>query len=104
MRQLVIRPAGRIGFNIHITQSHIQLRVANLLKFRNELDSAQIQCPYYYMIPSALPGTTTADVDRFGAVHKELFRSLAPHDPEGKQLLGVFFVLQPPSSQQRDNN
>ena len=87
-----------------VTAQTQRVALASPWRTLDELDSAQIQCPYYYMIPSALPGTTTADVDRFSAVHKELFRSLAPYDPEGKQLLGVFFVLQPPSSQQRDSN
>jgi len=87
-----------------VTAQTLRVSLVSPWRTLDELDSAQIQCPYYYMIPSALPGTTTADVDRVGAVHKELFRSLAPHNPEGKQLLGVFFVLQPPSSQQRDNN
>ena len=79
-----------------VTAQTQRVSLASPWKTLDELDLSQIQCPYYYMIPSALPGTTTADVDSFGADHKELFRSLAPYDPKGKQLLGVFFILQPP--------
>jgi len=59
----------------------------------NELSFSQIQCPYYYMIPSALPDTHTPQVESFGIVHDELFRSRAPYNPNGEQLLGVFFNL-----------
>lgn len=62
----------------------------------DEIDASQTQCLYYYMIPSALPNTTTADVDSFGESHKEIFRSQVRYEPEGDQLLGAFFVLQPP--------
>jgi len=61
----------------------------------DRVELMQIRCPYYYLIPPALPGTESADVDRFGVVHEELFRSMAPYDPDGKQILGVFFRLQP---------
>jgi hypothetical protein len=47
------------------------------------LDFSKVQCRFYYMIPAALPDTETTDVDRFGTVHRELFRSKAPYDPAG---------------------
>jgi len=64
-------------------------------KTLDELDFSNIQCPYYYLIPQALPGSDTDKVDRFSTFHRELFRSLAPYDPNGKLLMGAFFELQP---------
>jgi hypothetical protein len=52
-------------------------------KILDDLDFSKIQCRFYYMIPAALPDTETTDVDRFGTVHRELFRSKAPYDPAG---------------------
>ena len=54
-----------------------------------------VQCEYYYMLPQSLPGTTAKDVNRFSAMHQELFRSVAPDDPEGKLPLGVFLRFRP---------
>ena len=42
------------------------------------------------MLPQSLPGSSTDDVNRFSAMHEELFRSVAPDDLEGKLLFGVF--------------
>ena len=64
----------------------------------DDLDISKIRCRFYYMIPSTLPDTETSDVDRFGTVHRELFRSMAQLDSGGVQLLGVFFELQAPVS------
>lgn len=74
--------------------SHTQ-RVAFASPWKNlqEVDSHQFKCPYYYLVPSSLPNTTAADVEKFASQHKELFRSLAPYNSEGNQLLGVFFAL-----------
>lgn len=65
-------------------------------KTLDDLHFPEIQCRFYYMVPGALPDTDTDDVDRFGTVHRELFRSRAAYDPDGVQLLGAFFELQAP--------
>ena len=59
----------------------------------NQVGLRKVECKYYYMLPQSLSGTSTDDVNQFSAIHEELFRSLAPDDPEGKLLLGVFFRL-----------
>jgi hypothetical protein len=66
-------------------------------KTPEDLDISKIQCPFYYMIPSAFPDTKPTDVDEFGSVHRELFRSKAPYNTKGIELLGVFFELQKPA-------
>jgi hypothetical protein len=80
-----------------VTAQALRVSLASPWNSLEEVKSTQVQCPYYYLIPPALPGTENAVVDRFGATHEELFRSLAPYDPEGKQLLGVFFKLKLPA-------
>ena len=60
-----------------------------------EVGLKPVQCEYYYMLPQSLPATTTDDVNRFSAMHEELFRSVAPDDLEGKLLLGVFLRFRP---------
>jgi hypothetical protein len=47
------------------------------------------------MLPQSLPGTTADDVNRFSAMHQELFRSVTPDDPEGNLPLGVFLRFRP---------
>jgi hypothetical protein len=79
-----------------------QARRSSLASPWNSLDRVemmQIHCPYYYLIPAALPDTESSDVDRFGTAHEEIFRSMAPYDPDGKQILGVFFRLRPAAAE-----
>jgi hypothetical protein len=76
----------------------IQAEIASFASSWNSLDEVTpetIKCGYYYMIPSALPGLTTEDVDRFSAIHQEIFRSPAPYDESGETVLGALFILFP---------
>ena len=50
----------------------------------------EIRCEYYYMLPQQSSGTSIDDVNRFTALHEELFRSVGPDDPAGELPLGVF--------------
>jgi hypothetical protein len=58
-----------------------------------QLSATSLGCPYYYLVPDALPGVTKADIEALSAAHQELFRSSAPYDPSGQAVLGVFYRL-----------
>jgi len=88
-------------FSMMVTAHTQRVALASPWKTLGELDSSQLKCHYYYMIPSALPGTSIDDVEKFGSSHKELFRSVAPYKQEGEQVLAVFFALQPALEQSR---
>jgi len=87
-------------FSMMVTTHTHRVALASPWNNLGEVGSLKLKCQYYYLIPSALPNTTVTDVERFGTIHKELFRSQAPYDPEGNELLGVFFHLHLPASQQ----
>ncbi len=61
----------------------------------SEVGLKAVQCEYYYMLPQSLPGTTADEVNRFSAMHQELFRSVTPDDPGGNLPLGVFLRFRP---------
>jgi hypothetical protein len=58
-----------------------------------QLGATSLACPYYYLVPDALPGVTKPDIEALSAAHQELFRSSAPYDPSGQAVLGVFYRL-----------
>ena len=60
-----------------------------------EVGLKAVQCEYYYMLPQSLPGITAEDVNRFAAMHQELFRSVKPDDSGGDLPLGVFLRFRP---------
>jgi hypothetical protein len=64
----------------------------------NSLDNVRpdsLLCRFYYVIPTALPGVSNEDFERFAGQHQELFRSYAPYDDSGETVLGGFFRLLP---------
>lgn len=62
----------------------------------SELPDFPQDCPYYYLMPLGLPGTTDADVDDLAGTHEALFRSRVPHGRDEGRVLGAFFGLVPP--------
>lgn len=59
----------------------------------NSLDQVgikKIRCEYYYMLPQQLAGTSIEDVNRFSAMHEELFRSVGLQETKENLPLGVF--------------
>lgn len=62
----------------------------------DEVDAADLDCLYYYLVPPGLPGTTREQVDRFGTIHDELFRSTITNAAGSDEVLGAFFNLKPP--------
>jgi len=102
MRQISqITPSNSCIYSEHgsmVTAQTQRVTLTSPWETLDDLDLSKIQCRFYYMIPSTLPDTKTIDVDRFGTVHRELFRSKAPLGSDGVQLLGVFFELQAPVS------
>ncbi len=62
----------------------------------SELDYPSTLCAYYYLIPAALPRTDAVSMEQFSKQHEELFRSMAPYDPTGVEVLGVFYHLKAP--------
>ncbi len=59
------------------------------------ISPAGLNCRYYYLVPPAFQGVSGVEVDRFTAMHQELFRSFAPYDESGETILGVFLFLFP---------
>jgi hypothetical protein len=65
----------------------------------NSLDSVReedLLCPYYYLVPDALPGVGASEINQFSNRHLLLFKSKAPYDASGAMDLGVFYFLFPP--------
>jgi hypothetical protein len=102
MRQISqITPSNSCIYSEHgsmITAQTQRVGLTSTWETLDDLDFLTIQCRFYYMIPSTLPDTETIDVDKFGTVHRELFRSKAQLGSDGIQILGVFFELQAPVS------
>ena len=62
----------------------------SLWKSLDQVKLTQSSCKYYYMLPETFRGASIEDVNRFAAMHEELFRSFTPDGSEGKMPLGVF--------------
>ncbi|MEJ8566132.1 hypothetical protein [Elongatibacter sediminis] len=107
-RQQLIADAQRIGeltspaFCVYselpalITAQAGRMAVASPWENLQEAADADQECPYYYLIPSGLPGSTPQAVRTFGAPHEELFRSFTRVGGE-EEVLGIFYSLVPPS-------
>jgi hypothetical protein len=58
-----------------------------------DVGSFRLKCAYYYLVPDALPSVSNEAVAELASRNEEIFRSLAPYDPEGRRVLGVFLKL-----------
>lgn len=56
----------------------------------DEAGQTKIVCQYYYMVPDSIAGITIDEINRFAAMHDEIFRSSMPGGGEGELPMGVF--------------
>jgi hypothetical protein len=59
-----------------------------------DIGSFSLKCSYYYLVPDALPSVSNEAVAELASRNQEIFRSLAPYDPAGERVLGIFLKLE----------